>query len=149
MLEERTIFSECITESIDHSLVLFEAFIYSNQELTNLSLELINRTTNQRREVLKSIKDIILVAGGHLSELATRGVQVARSVLLSLTSIPIRDITIYSTPNPLWNIVRHGEITSKTQALGAIQELASLTMSMMKTKANPTLEDASNFYGPS
>jgi len=30
--------------------------------------------------------------------------------------------------------------------LGVIQELASLTMSMMKSRANPTPFDASNFY---
>lgn len=90
IMEERNLFSECKKENIDPHLVLFEALAYSNQELTNLTLQLIHRLANQRREMLKTFKDIILVAGGHLSKLATRGVQITRSVLLTLTSLTIR-----------------------------------------------------------
>jgi len=38
ILAERDIFSECAEENINHTLVFFEAFVYSNQELTNLTL---------------------------------------------------------------------------------------------------------------
>jgi hypothetical protein len=61
-----------------------------------------NRITNERREILKTFKDIIFVAGGNLSKLADRGVKVTRSVLLHLTSITIKDVSIASTPNYLW-----------------------------------------------
>ena len=48
ILSERNIFSECHPDEINPSLAFFEAFVYSNTELTNLTLELINRITNQR-----------------------------------------------------------------------------------------------------
>jgi DNA-binding transcriptional regulator LsrR (DeoR family) len=100
ILEERNIFSECEAERINPALVFFEAFVYSNTELTNLTLELINRITNQRREILRTFKDIIFVAGGHLKSLAIRGVQTTRSVLLNLTAPTIREQGVGN--NVLW-----------------------------------------------
>ncbi len=81
---------------------MFETFIYENQHLTNLTFEILNRITNQRREILKTFKDIIFVAGGNLSNLAKRGVTVTRSVLLHLNNISIKEVSIASTPNYLW-----------------------------------------------
>lgn len=74
ILSERNIFSECHPDEINPSLAFFEAFVYSNTELTNLTLELINRITNQRLEILRTFKDIIFVTGGNLGKLAIRGV---------------------------------------------------------------------------
>lgn len=57
---------------------------------------------------MKTFKDIIFVAGGNLSNLAKRGVTVSRSVLWNLNSISIKKVSITSTPNPLWEVVRTG-----------------------------------------
>ena len=82
------------------------------------------------------------MAGGNLSNLAKRGVTVTRSVLLHLTSVTIKNVSIASTPNYLWEVFttdgRYQMISRETQQLGAIQELAFLTMAMMKN-SNPTL----------
>lgn len=55
---------------------------------------------------MKTFKDIIFVAGGNLSNLAKRGVTVTRSVLLTLNNVNIKRVSITSTPNPLWEVVR-------------------------------------------
>ena len=103
-----------------------------------------NRVTNQRTEILRAFKDIIFVAGGHLKKLATRGVQTTRSVLLNLCSPNVREQSQLN--NFLWIKMRPGEERLQNLKLGVVQELASLTMSMMKSRANPTPMDASNFY---
>ena len=141
---ERSIFSYCQAENINPALVFFEAFVYSNTELTNLTLELINRITSQRQEILRTFKDIIFVAGGHLKSLAIRGVETTRSVLLSLTSSNIRDQNVSN--NVLCILMRSGEEHIANFKIGVVQELASLTMSMMKNYANPSPKNASDFY---
>ena len=66
-------------------LVLFEAFIYGNQELTDLIIKILIRVTSERKGLLNTFKDIILVAGGNLNKLTDRVLK-TRSTLLKLTS---------------------------------------------------------------
>ncbi len=66
-------------------------------------------------------------------ELAVKGLQSTRSMLLNLTNPTIKE------PGVAEEILR-----MKTKKEGVIQELASLTMSMMK-KGNP-VQDPLNFY---
>ena len=139
ILNSRDLFEECVAENINPKLTFFEAFIYSNQELTNLTLELIDRVTHQRADILRTFKDIIFVSGGVLQELAEKGVKSTRSMLLNLAKPTIKEDI---PDNKLILSLRPPKGAKHKD--GVIQELAQLTMSMIK-KGDP-VSDIANFY---
>lgn len=61
--------------------------------------------------------------------------------MLNLTTQTIRDQSVGN--NILWVKMREDSVYDK---MGVVQELASLTMSMMKNYANPSPKNASDFY---
>ena len=93
--------------------------MYSNQELTNLTLNLINRITNQKQEILKTFKDIIFVAGGVLSVLAIKGVESTRSILLNLANPTIKE-SQSSNIDVLWRPISQNEMNQNMKP-GVIQ----------------------------
>ena len=107
----------CKDHNIDHLLVLFEAFIYGNQELTDLILKILVRVTNERRCLLNTFEDIILVAGGNLNKLTDR-VLITRNSLLKLTSQQVVEET--RGKNNLWRRISPGPAT-QSNTLGTIQ----------------------------
>lgn len=59
--------------------------------MTNLTLQLIDRVTHQRADILRTFKDIIFVSGGVLKDLAEKGVKSTRSMLLNLSKPTIKE----------------------------------------------------------
>jgi cystathionine beta-lyase family protein involved in aluminum resistance len=98
--------------------------------------------TNQRNDILSTFKDIIFVAGGVLKQLAEKGVKSTRSMLLNLTKPTIKE----DIPDNKEILSMRPSKGGKNRKEGIIQELAQLTMSMVK-KANP-VTDTINFYKP-
>jgi hypothetical protein len=60
-------------------------------------------------------------------------------VLLSVTNPNVHEQSVRNNTLNLWS---NRDKETRSQGLGVVQELASLTMSMMKSKANPTPFDA-------
>jgi hypothetical protein len=79
------LFSICNEQNVNFLGVLFETFIYANQELTDLVLKVLIRVTTERKGLLNTFKDIILVSGGNLKKLTDRFLK-TRSSLLKLTN---------------------------------------------------------------
>lgn len=141
-IETGDVFAYCRENNINHLLVLFEAFIYGNQELTDLIMKILIRVTSERRGLLNTFKDIILVAGGNLNKLTDRVLK-TRSTLLKLTNQQILGKSYGD--NSIWNKLLLADVSSEFKELGTIQELAFLTMAMKKG-INPTQIKASLFY---
>lgn len=91
-------------------LGLFEAFIYGNQELTDLIMKILIRVTSERRGLLNTFKDIILVAGGNLNKLTDRVLK-TRSTLLKLTNQQI--LTKTYGDNSIWNKLLFADVSSE------------------------------------
>jgi hypothetical protein len=68
------------------------------------------RVTCERRGLLNTFKDIILVAGGNLNKLTNRVLK-TRSTLLKLTNQKVM-AEIYSSNN-LWNKIYGSDVTSE------------------------------------
>ena len=56
-----------------------------------MTLQLIDRITHQRADILETFKDIIFVAGGVLKNLAEKGAKSTRSMLLNLNTPTIKE----------------------------------------------------------
>lgn len=123
-------------------LALFEAFIYGDKELTDIVLSILIRTTNERKKLLETFKDIILVAGGNLNKLTER-VLVTRNALLKLATQQV--LTENFAKGNLWKKLSSGGPLSEGNAPGTIQELAFLTISMKKNEVQ-TLSRACKLY---
>jgi hypothetical protein len=142
-INQGDVFSICKQENTNFLLVLFETFIYANQELTDLVLKILIRVTTERKGLLNTFKDIILVSGGNLKKLTDRFLK-TRSSLLKLTNQQVLNEPWPS--NNLWNKFSNdpNDLIEKNE-LGTIQELAFLTMAMKKGE-NPTQTKASKVY---
>jgi hypothetical protein len=137
------LFSICREQKVNFLLVLFETFIYANQELTDLVLKVLIRVTTERKGLLNTFKDIILVSGGNLKKLTDRFLK-TRSSLLKLTNQQVLNEP-WGSSN-LWNKCSDSPNDApEKKELGTIQELAFLTMAMKKGE-NPTQAKASKAY---
>lgn len=109
-IETGDVFAYCRENNINHLLVLFEAFIYGNQELTDLIMKILIRVTSERRGLLNTFKDIILVAGGNLNKLTDRVLK-TRSTLLKLTNQQILGKSYGD--NSIWNKLLLADVSSE------------------------------------